>query len=319
MAVIKFQGNWQPEYQKGVPKGFIVLKPKDFFLDKIRKAMKKLMENQKKSEQLRDLEITIDIHYKKRSLDQNNLMWALYEIEANEINGGLSGSRDQTTSSEELYLQDLEEYAERIVLIVPEHKLELYKLGRRIIACDEYKAKEGVMYYRLEMIESSSFFTTKQMTDWIERQFNRIAINGVECTNPGEIPNYWLQWKQHLNDNKIILRDDIVTGQDYKALNPLCEASGEYIGDGSGQLAHIKARGMGGNPIEEKDYSSNWLHLSNKAHIEIQHKKGWKHFLKLYPHLRYKVETAQRREYPKIQQEIKQNTLYDPEKDEGLF
>ena len=154
----------------------------------------------------------------------------------------------------------------------------------------------------IRAIRSSSKFNTKEMVVWIARIFNRLAYNGVGVTNPGEIQNYWHQFKEYVNENKITIHDSILTQAEYKALNPICEGCGEYIADGSGELAHIRAIGMGGDRTKEpkRNYSSNWLHLCRECHGDIWHGKGAYEFLKLFKHLTYKVNTALNREYSEI-------------------
>lgn len=299
MALIKFTANWSKDWQGKMPKGYLLLKPKEIYHKKMAIVLNKLNEIQNKKEELKDIDVTIEIHYKKRTLDQNSLMWALYSIEANELNAGMKGSKEHMFTSQELYENDLQNEAPKFKMQIKEEMLNVMRSEYRIIDIQDYKDGTKIV----TCILTTSKFNTKQMAEWIDMIFNRMAINGVTVTNPGEIHNYWVQWRQCLNDNQIILHDDILTGAQYKALNPICEATGDYIGNGTGQLCHIKARGMGGNPEQEKDYASNWLHLTNEAHIEIQHVKGWSHFLKIFPHLNYKVETALRREYPEIKED----------------
>jgi hypothetical protein len=295
MANIKFEAHWVKRWQQqfNAPKGFLLIRPKEIYKKNIGIFLNNLDKNQTKNKKLKDIDISIEYHYKKRTLDQNNLMWALYEIEANEINGGISGDKSQMVTSSELYHNDLLDFAPRIEIKANKSDLSFIKSEYLIEECK--KIIESDKYYIIAIV-SSSHFNTVQMLKWIDRIFNRLAIHGVACTNPGEIHSYWIRWRQYQNDNKIILHDDIMTADEYRALNPICEATGDYIGNGSGQLCHIQARGMGGN-FESRDYSSNWLHMSHNAHIETQHQKGWEHFLKIYPHLKYKVETALKRNY----------------------
>lgn len=288
MANCKLVGNWSKEYQKNVSKGFLLLKVDDKFYKKTGKFLNKLNEFQEKKNELRELDITITYHYQKRTIDQNNLMWALYEIQANEMNAGQKGDSLQNITSEELYENDLLEYGPKIKLLVENDMVNMFKSQYKIIKQEDYNENIKI----LTAILTTSKFNTKQMAEWIDRIFNRLAFNGIEVTSPEEIHTYWQKWRNHLNSQKIILHEKKLTGEEYKKANPICEATGKYIGDGSGHLCHIKSRGMGGNQEDYKDTPANWLHLCHEAHIEIQHQKGWSHFLKLFPHLSNKINQS---------------------------
>jgi hypothetical protein len=293
MASIKFVGQWSKTWQEQfkIPKGYLLIKPKDIYKKNIGKVLTKLNEFQVKKNEIRDIDITIEYHYRKRTLDQNALMWALYQIEANEMNAGMQCVDDITP--EYLYTSDLVIYAPRIEIKVNSDEYSYIKSEYEIEHETPIRDEKGnVAAYELQAILTSSKYTTVQMAQWVDRIFNRLAFNGVACTNPADIQDYWVKWRNMLNDEKITLHDDLLTNDEYRRLNPICEACGKFIGDGSGQLAHIQSKGSGG-----PDYTSNYLHLCNECHIETQHKKGYNHFLKLYPHLKFKVEVALRREY----------------------
>lgn len=297
MAIIKLQANFDIKTQKEialkVKPGILGLMPKDFYLNDLTKVLKMLNKKQFKSGKKIDIDVTLDIHFKKRTLDQNSLMWALYAILADVLNEGQKGHKDQMVSSMQLYLDDLEEYAEKIDWIIPKEKELLYMQGRRVAANEFHSMRNGKEYIKLTVYESSSHFTTKQMTAWIERLFNTLAHLGVPISSSSEIKSKWQQWRQHLNDENISLHDDEITIDDYRELNPICEGCGEkYLVDGLGQICHIKARGMGGNHGIEKDKASNLLHLCTDCHILTQHQKGWECFKKKAPHLTNKINRA---------------------------
>ena len=335
MPKIKFLANWAKEYQDSlkIPKGFLVLKYHDFYRKSIGTQLLKLDEYQKKqfqkakeeakknngeindSDFMRDLEIIIEYHYRKRTLDQNALMWSLYTIEANEMNGGMSGSKEQVVIPMELYLSDLEEYGERETITTKRHNLSYYLAEYRIIEAVISGGKEIPIKTYLQMqaddndeitirvIRGTSKYNTKEMAKWIDRIFNRIAYHGIPVTNPGEIERYWQEWREYLNDNKITIHDTIMTQEEYKALNPICEACGKFMSDEEKELAHIKAVGMGGDRTAEpkKNYTSNWLCLhANPCHRVYWHQDGIRNFLKQFKHLTYKVNTALARDYKPI-------------------
>lgn len=349
MPKIRFVGTWSSFWQKEhqIPRGFLLIKYKNNYRKSLGTVLMKLDDYQEKKHKaliekgeqcveddyLQDLEFDLEYHYRKRNLDQNALMWSLYEIESNEMNGGQKGHKDQTVKAMDLYLADLEEWGERETITTRRKNLSYY--------LDEYKIIEAVVLdnakemsvqdcikinmdsndrITLRVIRGTSKLNTKEMAQWIDRIFNRMAYNGVQVTNPGDIENYWLKWKQHINDNKIVIHDTIMTQKEYKDFNPICEACGKFIGNGTGELAHIKAVGMGGNYTNEpyKNYSSNWLHLcSIPCHREIWHGKGVKQFLKEFRHLVYKVNTALNRDYDDIIKEGEAVTV-EPTKDDSI-
>jgi hypothetical protein len=294
MAIIKFVGNWCTHYQNGVPKGYLCIKPKDTYINNIGKALNKLNDIQFKKNELKDLDIKIEIHYKKRTLDQNALMWSLYTIEANEHNAGMSGDKSQNVTTQELYENDLIEHAPVVKLQCSKDFLGVLKSEYKVIGEQEENNKIIVT-----ALITTSKFNTKQMAEWIDRIFNRLVYNGISVTNPVDIQDYWLKWRESLNKNKIFLHDNN-TDQEYKNNNPICEACGEYIGDGSGHLAHIKSRGAGG-----KDHPDNYLHLCVKCHLGIQHANGFKELIKKYTHLSNKVGLALGGDFFKKKEKIK--------------
>ena len=329
MAKIKFIANWQKEYQSKInnEKGFLVLKYSDFYRKNLVHLLLKLEEFQQKKKKenpdhqlysddhLRDLEVSIEFFFKKRTLDQNALMWALYDIEANEMNGGQSGDKDQMVTREQLYKNDLEEYSDIDKIKTTKKSLAYYLDQYSYLISIYYDDAEMDLEQFLELDvdndeqiilrvrRGTSKFNTKEMALWIERLFNRLSYHGVAVTNPGEIKKYWQDFKNYINDNKIVLYDNIMTMQEYKDKNPTCEACGDFIGFGEGDLAHIKSVGMGHDRTKElkKNYSSNWLHLHRTpCHLEHWHTEGIDKFLKRYKHLRFKVNTALKREYQEI-------------------
>jgi hypothetical protein len=300
MSKINFTFFWDLKWQKefNIPKGFLVIKPREIYKKNLGNYLKKLNELQEKKGELRELESEFEYHYQKRSIKQLHLSFALYTIEANEMNAGMQGSKEYMVTANELYENDLKDYAPRVEIKIPEVQYNFYRSNYRVEKEVPIKnADNKIIGHHMILIESFRHFSTIQMAQWIDRQFNRMAVNGISCTNPGDIYYYWVKWKEFLNHDKIILHDQCLTLEEYRILNPICEATGRVLLKGEGHICHIKARGMGGNHEQEKDYSSNLLHLCHEAHIEIQHKKGWSHFLKLYPYLKYKVETALKRNY----------------------
>jgi hypothetical protein len=336
MPKLKWTAYWSLLWQKkyNLPKGFFLCKIDPFYHERLVKAMlqvedlqaenaKKLLTSGKGNsvtayvDSLIPLEMETVFHRRKRTLDQNALLWALYEIEANVMNGGQKGHKDQMVTKDELYLADLDEWGERETITTRRKNLGYYLSEYRIIEAviledgkeipveaviESNMSKDDLI--TLRVVRGTSKFDTREMAVWIEGVFNRLAYNGVPLEDSSKIEDYWKKWNDHLNTEKIIIHDDVLTHEEYKSLKLKCEGCGAYIGDGSGQLAHIKALGMGADRKKEptRNYTSNWLHLCIDCHIGTQHQKGWNEFLKKCNHLRYKVKTALNRDYEPLEE-----------------
>lgn len=333
MGKTKFTGYWFSGWYKqfNIPKGFMIIKCDDRYHDVVKQNLIKLDSKQKKriadsKNYLIPIDFTLDPIYGKRSLDQNALMWSLYEIEANEHNGGMSGNIDQNVTSKDLYYADLLENGEREKIKTSAANFEFYNSEYYILSIyydgtdydlESFNQVQVDIDSKLTInfIRGSSKFNIMEMKKWIDRLFNRLAHMGVSFENSSEIGDYWIKWSQYKNDKKLTISNDIMTKDEYRENNPSCEACGKFI-VGSGHLAHIKAFGMGAVRSKEltNNYTFNWLHLCNKCHLELQHQKGWDTTLKKYPHLKFKVESALKRDFSPIGIDITDDT-----KDLDLF
>ncbi len=333
MAKITFLGKWSKKLQRDIsaPRGYLCIKYNDIYRENMAKFFDKLeaAQNNKISKLIeagetvtdetafRELKITIEYHYKKGSYDQIKLIWALYQIEANEQNAGIKGHKAQEVTKDELYHADLVDCYEcgDFETIKTQYKLlGMYTEDYSFIPAVTYKENDYIIQELLKLeippddtieihgVRGLSKRTTKELSEWVEMLFNRLAYNGVNITEPGDIQTYWLEWRDNLNKQKIVLYDsEIMTQAEYREKNPVCEACGKSILTG-GELHHIKPFGMGGNRDEEpkKNYSDNWLHLCHKCHIEIFHGRGVAEFIKLYGHLKNKIESSLSREFDPI-------------------
>lgn len=296
MPKAKFVATWDPSLRSRFkyPPTFLLIHPNGAYVDDLKQFFGVLGEWQRKKKQMRELSVTIEYHYRKRSLDANALMWALYEIEAHEMNAGLGdGIKEHMITPEKIYEDDLTAFAPTVTVEINREYFDAFerehKRIKHVKSIDDTKL---IVTY----IVSSSQWDTKQMHEWIEMIFNRLAYGGVSLDGAADIKDYWRKWRQIYNDAQITITDTPMSIDDYKTLHPICEATGEFIGNGGGSLAHIKAIGMGG-PRPNHVYPSEVMHLTDKAHAMFDNGKGRDVFLKTYPHLKYKIETALRREY----------------------
>lgn len=257
------------------------------FNDRLKKA-------ELKTGELKLLKFEIDYHFKKRTLDQNALSWVLYTIEAYAHNSGLSGAKAQEVTPNHLYENDVSQYCPVAVIKMKREHVEFIKQEYR--KCDIVKEEGDTIYLRITVTQSH--FNTVQMAQWIDRQMNRMAYFGIPTEKQAELHRAWKDWRQMLNDEKIVLHDDVITIAEYKEAVPICEATGTWLGSG-GSVAHIDARGIGGNPEDWKNTAANYLHLTDEAHNLFDNGKGRDLFLERYPHLRHKVERSLKKEIVK--------------------
>lgn len=302
MPTIKTIATWnrQNHINYNVPQGFVLFKIDTAKLEGLRADFKLLSDFQDNKGIVADLEINIAYGDEKKSYKQIKTMWYLYKIMADIMNGGSIGKGAITPT--QLYEDDLREHAPVDTVLASSAMVQSYRAEFRVIEEFNIDGKDAT---GLKVMVSASHWTKEYMAKWIDMLFNRIAELGIDAQEMGTIIHAWQEWRMALNRSKILLHNDKpITGVEYKRLNPICEATGQYLGNGGGSLAHIKARGMGGNPESHKDLPANWLHLSDSAHMEFDNVAGRIAFLKKYPHLRYKIETALGKDIPCCEKNI---------------
>jgi hypothetical protein len=304
MAIVKYLATWDGRETKarGLRQGEILLHAQPRYWKNLRKAFEKLHHKQQNRSRddptayvMYDIEVELDVLYKKRTLDQNALMWSLYEIEAAEMNAGAVDLMHEVTPGR-LYAQDMEGIAPTVSLVVQARMLpDLASLGmswRRAVPV------EGTDLVTAEIIRTSSKWTTVEMARHIQGQFNRLALSGVHLEKAADIGHYWVQFRQHVNDERIPLTDEKLTKDQYRALNPLCEGCGAFVGanmehpSGGGHVHHILSRGAGGAE-PELDWPANWLHLCPACHDVWNEKDGGVvEFIKVAPQCESKIRRA---------------------------
>lgn len=303
---IEFLFIWCEKWQKdfNCPKGYLLIKPAGPNVKNLAEWLNKLTGWQNDKQELRPCNASFEVHYKKRTLEMNSLMWSLYQVEATEQNGGIE-IKDMTTlqksraiTPESLYRADIEAYSPVVVIIVPECQIEYIRAEYRHRISEE-KASDGNIVYKAYF--STSHMDTKQHGEWIERQFARLSEMGVHLANASAIGQYWVDYAAAREPDT----EHWYTAEEYKAKQPFCEAEPTiYLGNGGGSLAHIVARGMGRNPMEGRYHEADVMHLSDAAHALWDNGKGRRFFLTKYPHLKKKIEAALNREIDTSQQDL---------------
>ena len=320
MSVLRMVVNWSARWQRefNIPKGFLLVRYHQKYRKNVGKALGKLDGDQEKrildlqtgviwEEALRDIDMVMEIHYQKRTLKQNDLMWALYEIEANELNAGRKSADMETP--EHIYQQDMEYFAPKMELQLKPEQVEI--LRRTYSMVKEVSRVEDKVAVVVTI--TSSHWNSKEMHDHLEMQFDRLSEAGVDLKASADISHYWFDWRQKLNDDKYLLHDEEYTTDQYRDLVKNCEACGQAVWheDVGSSVAHVKSVGMGGHRLY-KYHGSELMHLCDTDHAMYDNGQGKDKFLEEYPHLRYKVETGLRREVkaPKEPQEADDVGIY---------
>lgn len=297
---VNFRANWTKAFQQGIKRGSLLLQPIGANQKNLAEFLNKLDGWQGKEAEknpgatLRPLDVTIEVHYKQRTLKMNNLMWSLYDVMANELNQGVDyrdmtlEQRKHAVSAEDLYNADIHEHAPIFVISVPPEHLPYIKETYRDIISIEESQDMCVVKGRF----TTSHMNTHQMSKWIDRIFVRLAEMGVKVEKGSDVVKYWEQYATV----RPIDTETLYTIPQYKKLHPFCEACTKYLADGGGSYAHIEARGMGRNPMEYKITEADGMHLCDVDHALYDNGMGRDVFIKKYPHLKNKIESRLNRQ-----------------------
>jgi hypothetical protein len=205
--------------------------------------------------------VTLHIQAEHRTFKQNNTLWALISLlfEYNE------GRKPLEEEKYDLYLDILDAYADRVP--------------------NKLTGKPRPLH----ISESDTVHGAKL----IQAVFDILAgMLDMEDTLQADVKDLfweWEKWRADLEEDPL----DNLTEQEWLESHKVSQASG--IG-GALEKAHIVSRGADESAIDEP---FNWLLLTHEEHIEIQHKKGWKVFLMMFPHLEGRVRRARRLAFKK--------------------
>lgn len=134
---------------------------------------------------------TFNKRRKKRTLDQNALMWRLLTIYANALNGGRSGG----IAPEELYMRMVAKYGvAEFLMALPEAEGTL-KETFRVVQKVDTRDYNGVEMCIFKCYFGSSKYDTKEMTNLIEGIFDELAEIGVNAETSVEISEYYKEWR----------------------------------------------------------------------------------------------------------------------------
>jgi hypothetical protein len=205
----------------------------------------------------------LDLPCQRRTFRQNAAVWKLVTVIFESMDGRLPGEEEKYN----LYLDLLEVYADR----VPNRLND----GTRPVHISEADSLEGSRF--------------------IDALLQHLA---TECSLPYELQTTvqevlqeWETWRGEKENDPADYTDAeqniMLCESEWRVKHVYSEASGC---GGIIQRAHIMSRGADAADIEK---SWNWIALTPEEHQE-QHRRGWDEFLRIYPHLKGRVERARR-------------------------
>ena len=117
---------------KKIPSGYTLIKHDPKYDKKINRYAENINEREIKNDKNHESLITMEVNYGSRTLDQNALMWSLYEIEVNEHNVGMTGDKSQMVEAMELYNADVLAWGKREYMRAHKSVLHYYLNHYRI-------------------------------------------------------------------------------------------------------------------------------------------------------------------------------------------
>lgn len=226
MAKIKFLSRFLKPFQKMIaqlpdlresPFGFVLLAfDKKNYETAIKEFFKKLDAWEVKNNDTRELEVELKVSYRDRTLDQNALMWALYEIEADDQNGGMVGAQHQMVDKLDLYEADLENWGEKDLVQTTVSRIFFYTENYRIVRImvdggfvkitrdnrAAFLSQDPTMEVCLQITRGTSQYNTVEMARHIDGIFNRLAET-VGITDVGDLAMYKDQFEAFKKSKKI--------------------------------------------------------------------------------------------------------------------
>jgi hypothetical protein len=210
------------------------------------------------------LQIVFELQHQKRTFKQNSSVWKLIDCI------WLSMEKDPPTEEEKysLYLDLLEVYADKVKNRItgelrPIHISESNSIeGARFI--------DGLLYHLSTVVGNFDYNTQNTVIDVLQE---------------------WEEWRGSLEIDPMDYSDlectKMLTEAEWREKHKVSEASGQ---GGIIDRCHIVSRGADAADIEK---SWNWLALTHEEHM-MQHKRGWDEFIRIYPHLKGRIERARR-------------------------
>jgi hypothetical protein len=154
--------------------------------------------NKQKNKPLSTIDVRIEIS-DRRSLEANALMWSIYAIQAECMNKEMKLVKQITR--QELYDKDMADYAPKHwIKCLPESK----EFFRQILTEEKGKIKkeiekEGLIYF--QVWETSSYWNTKRMAEFIDLKLNELEQAGITRLEDGNLEKVFLDFEKWRAEN----------------------------------------------------------------------------------------------------------------------
>jgi hypothetical protein len=164
----------------------------------LRKITAKNAENFLDGKKQVELDVVIDIAYRPRSLSANALMWSLYTLLAHAMDK--ENKRLNPYMAQELYDRDMEACAPRHVFFCTLESLPFFKIVLEKDYGHVVKEEDvGNGFVSVEILETSSYWDSKRMSDHIERILNELESMGITRGANGDVSKIFddfQSWKE---------------------------------------------------------------------------------------------------------------------------
>lgn len=194
------------DYQRlGVTKSddLLILRYPELYRDKIRAEMRKIVEknakNKANGKEPVELDVSIDVHYQKRSTTFNSWMWAIHTLEANILNGRRSAWTDNeklkwretnAITPEMIHESDMVEYAPIAKIDVEPNNVPflckvLEEESGRVIS----KEPNGTGKFTITIRQTSSYWDVRRAAEYGGILKNRLLSYGISLDDSVDYRN----------------------------------------------------------------------------------------------------------------------------------
>ena len=161
----------------------------------LQKIANKNNENDKQGLDSVELDVTIDIHYRPRSLQANKMMWALYTVLADIIT---AEEKTYKTTPEELYAIDMQDWAPKHIIYCTDESryftVQLLQEENGKVKNTTWNKNTGM--WEIEVWQTSSYWNVKQQCEHIERLLFQLETMGRNRINNGDIAKIYSDFKK---------------------------------------------------------------------------------------------------------------------------